>query len=312
MPNLNNPEPSLPPDPFPCLNGVSLLHGRKPSCSAVRRPVLWLILCLMACSMQIGASALASPQNKSRHKAPDPNEIVRQMVATYRRATSIQETSVAEFTPLQGTKLTQSNSLKYQRPNRLVLISQDRNSGELAAYANGSVLRFYSDIRKAYREQPTPSDLPGIVTAIGAMANQLTGSGFDQTLNPVSFLLTKGMPREGQNFLFLGTQMVTGHKAYMVTCVADANWTKTLLPNENLKPDIRQITLYIDVQTHLLLRAKVRLRWTQTIPAQDKTPAMTSAYGFTFDEIHYNTMLDRPLRPEEFSFTPPRDVVRQN
>lgn len=312
MPILNNPESSLPPAPFPCLNGASLLPLRKHSCSAFRRPVFRFLLCLMACSVQIGTSALAAPQSKSRHKAPDPNEIVRQMVATYRRAASIQETSVAEFTPLQGTKLTQSNSLKYQRPNRLVLVSQDRNSGELAAYSNGSVLRLYSDTRKAYREEPAPSDLPGIVKAIGAMAKQLTGSGFDQTLNPISFLLTQGMPREGQNFLFLGTQMVTGHKTYMVTCVADAAWTKTLLPNENLKPDIRQITLYIDVSTHLLLRAKVRMRWTQTIPAQDKTPAMTSAYGFTFDEIHYNTTLDRPLRPEEFSFTPPRDVVRQN
>src|SRR5262249_40008570 len=151
---------------------------------------------------------------------------VRQMVAIYQNASSIQETSVADFVEMQGIKFSQSYALKYQKPNQLVLISQDRTFGELAAYGNGRILRFYSNARKAYRERPSPLDLAGVVDAFGGMSQRLIGSGFDQRLNPVSFLMSQEMPREGKDFQYVGIQTVTGHQAYVVTGLADEAWIK--------------------------------------------------------------------------------------
>src|SRR5689334_4213794 len=72
----------------------------------------------------LAAACLTSPALAGRQSASntDANAIVLQMVATYQRATTIQETSAANFSDNNGTKLSQTYTIKYQKPNKLVII----------------------------------------------------------------------------------------------------------------------------------------------------------------------------------------------
>src|SRR5262249_48014826 len=97
----------------------------KPQAFTPRRVCLqraWLV----ALGLLAATCAPATPQKRGPSvSVPDANAIVRQMVATYQRATTIQETSVANFEEFHGIALSQANTLKFQRPNLLAEISQD-------------------------------------------------------------------------------------------------------------------------------------------------------------------------------------------
>src|SRR5438045_1035911 len=95
---------------------------------------------VVALGILAATSALAAPQKHGPSgAAPDANAIVRQMVQTYQRANTIQETSVANFEEINGVSVSQSNTLRFQRPNLLAEITQDPN-GELSAYSNGKTI----------------------------------------------------------------------------------------------------------------------------------------------------------------------------
>lgn len=254
------------------------------------------------------APALAGGQNASN---TDANAIVRQMIAVYQGATTIQETSAANFIDNKGTKFSQTYRIKYQRPNKLVIIAEDPQDGTLAAYSNGKVVRFYSGKRRNYTENspssPPPPDLKGTMDLINERAQHLTGGVFDQNLNPISFLLAQGMPKECGNFKFAGIKSVEGHKVYVVTGTAELSWAQTIVPASKGKSTVRDLTLFIDTSTHLLLRAKAHLVWASVVPARGGKPA--KEFGIQFEETHFGTTLDQPLLPNDFTFTPKPDVV---
>jgi hypothetical protein len=68
------------------------------------------------------------------------------------------------------------------------------------------------------------------------------------------------------------------------------------------------LTLYIDTDTHLLVRAQAHLVW-RTVPGpRSKKPSGTE-YSVTFTETHLNTTLDKPIPAAEFEYTPGKQMA---
>ena len=238
----------------------------------------------------------------------DANAIVRQMVAAYQSASSIQEVSTVDFVVNGGTRISQTYRLKYQRANSFVIVSEDPRNGTLAAYSNGRTVHFYSAALRTYSVRPIPADLAGSISTMEQLAKHVTGSGFDQNLNPISFLLAHGAPRECRNFKSAGTGTVLGHKVDVVTGGADESWAQSIAPEERLKFAKGDLTLSIDASTRLLVRAQAHLTWKPLSPARGKNRAVPD-YTVTFTETHFNTTLNKSIPASEFIFTPGKEVV---
>ena len=263
-------------------------------------------LVVTAFTVFLTAPVFAGRQNAT---STDANAIVRKMIETYQKAESIHETSAANYSDSKGTKLSQSYVIKYQKPNKFVITSVDPTNGTLAAYSNGSVVRFFSGMHRQYAENRSAPDPATTVDVIGQLARKVTSNGFDQSLNPISFLLAQGMPRECRSFKYAGVKTVEGHKVFVVSGTADEAWTRSVVPVLGGTSTARDLTLFIDAKTYLLLRAKAHLVWAIKTPAHDGKPAASKEYSIHFEETHFGTALGERIPPDDFTFTPTGDVA---
>jgi outer membrane lipoprotein-sorting protein len=258
-----------------------------------------LLLCLL---ILIPSSCLpAAPLS------PDANVLVRKMVATYQTATTIQETSGATVVELGRGAHLQNSTFKYKRPTLFVLEVVDPIIGTLATYVNGTTVTLYSSKRGVFAKRTALPKLEQNLTLMDKISVDLMHATATQMLNPLSFLLAKGMPTEAQSFHYGGVKMVEGRKTYLVTAQANTAWLRKIIPIGQV--DRRDIQLYIDANTNLLAKATLAVKFRITIPARGKTPRKTVQSGFGFVETHRGTILNAPIADNSFSFLAPKDAT---
>src|SRR5581483_6273114 len=164
---------------------------------------------IIASLLLCGLAAVEAPSSRAgAPAAPDANALVRKMVATYQRASTIQETSEARVERIGAGQYVQTNTLKYKKPNKLMLQSQDPVAGTISVYAKGDTVTLYSGKQNIYAIRTAPPTLAKTVDLISRTTGELMGASLTQVLNPVSFLLAKGMPVETQSFRYASMQTI--------------------------------------------------------------------------------------------------------
>src|SRR5579871_4434019 len=209
------------------------------------------------------------------HAAPtdvDANALVRQMVARYQSIQSLSEASSADVTIGPGQDYIQETTLKFKRPNLLLLQTQDPAQGTAVSCCDGRFTTYYSGRINRFMHQVAPSAIVQVVRDVSKAATQLTGLPQNQVLNPLSFLSASGMPNEAKSFHYVKTVTIDGHRAALVTATADSNWLKSNFPaGAEVKFQKRELSLWIDLDSKLLLRAAGSLAWNM-VTAQGVTP----------------------------------------
>ena len=256
----------------------------------------------------LGARPAAS---HDRVIAPDANAIVRRMVAAYQSAQTIQETCEARIFQVPGGEYVQSTTIRFKRPNLLCLTSQDPNLGTYIVYGNGKTVTVYSGRQNIYTKRTSPTKLRAELSTISSAAEELIHSAVSQALNPLSFLNAKGMPDECQNFAYIREAVVDGRQVAIVSGPPSPTWLAGIPGVKDAIADKSTITLYIDTTRNLLVKAACDLNWHVSAPATPNVPASVTRYRFKFSEVHRNTVLNLPLRDEEFFFIPPRGAAEQ-
>ncbi len=235
---------------------------------------------------------------------PDANALVRKMIATYQAAKTIQESSEVNMTIPGAGLYFQTNAIKYKQPYFLALESTDPNTGTVAIYDNGSTVTVYSGKQNVYTKRTAPKNYAQTV----ALAEKVTielGVPSGQVVNPVSFLSAKGMPVEAASFRYLGTASVEGHPTYKVIGQGTTAFMQKVAPTKNLTPEKRDIILYIDKRTNLLIRSELTLTWSAPTYQKGK-PAGKLMTGYHYEETHRGITLNAPIADKEFVFNPPK------
>jgi hypothetical protein len=129
----------------------------------------------------------------------------------------------------------------------------------------------------------------------------MTGLPQNQMLSPLSFLAAKRMPVEAGDYHYVKTDVVDGKRVALIAAVADTNWLKTLFPiSTQVAFQKRDILLWIDTNTGLLVRASCDLVWYVGNGNQRGPGRMHSA------ETHHNVIPNAPLRDEDFNVASPK------
>ena len=139
-----------------------------------------------------------------------------------------------------------------------------------------------------------------------AIVDVLPRAKLSQMLSPISFLAAKDLPREVTNFRFKGEQTIRGHKTLFVSCQGNAQFLESMKPVKEAVLEKGEFGLYIDPVTNLLVKAVGIIAWKVQLPAQGKQPAKVGRQIIIFEETHAGTVLNPPLKPEEFLFDPPK------
>jgi outer membrane lipoprotein-sorting protein len=252
-----------------------------------------LISCSLATSLHAGGGA------------PDANALVRKMVTTYQKANSIQETTEATVQMPGSGSYVQISNMKWRRPNHTYLYTQDPQQGTVSVYTDGKLITIYSAKQNIYTRRNAPTDLRGTMDVITKASSDAFNVQMNQILNPISFLLTKDMPREAKGFRYLGETTLNGRRAHKVVGQADLNWIRAMAPERTIVPGKRELTLWIDVQTNLLLKSAGAFTWKVTATNGNKLPRPVPD-GILFEETHRNTLLNVAMRDEDFRFSPPK------
>jgi hypothetical protein len=267
--------------------------GRRRLSRGTRNLCAILLPCLLTTSLQAGGAG------------PEADALVRKMVAAYQKADSIQETTEATvIVPGSGTYV-QSSNMKWKRPNQAYLYTQDPHQGTVSVHTDGRTITIYSAKQNVFTRRNAPTDLRGTIEAINKAATDAFNVQMNQVLNPISFLLTKQMPREAKAFRYGGLANVNGRRAHKVIGQADPNWIRGMAPAMNIVPQKREVTLWIDTETNLLLKAAGAFTWKVTSANGTKLPKPVPG-GILFEEVHRNTLLNVAMREEDFRFFPPK------
>jgi outer membrane lipoprotein-sorting protein len=250
---------------------------------------------LLTVTAQVGvvAQGIPSPVNA--------NSLVRQMVANYQSYQTLQEVSEARFVDFQGHEVVQTLQLKYKRPNLLYLETHDPVQGTTLTYSNGHLATFFLGRENIYTHRTAPGTISQTLAVLSDASEAMTHVPQNQVLSPLSFLAAKRLPVEAANYRYVKTETVEGHRVALVTAVADLGWLKSLFPaNVKVTYQKRDISLWIDLNTKLLVRAKCDLIWMKG--AKD-----SSIPGrLTMVETHRNVTPNVPLRDEDFNIAPPK------
>jgi outer membrane lipoprotein-sorting protein len=254
---------------------------------------LLLLPCALTTALQAGGAG------------PDANALVRKMVATYKKATSIQETTEATVTVPGGSAYVQSTNMKWKHPNQTYLHSQDPQQGTVSVHTDGKTITIYSARQNIFTRRNAPTDLRETMETINRASTQAFNIQMTQVLNPISFLLTTDMPREAKAFRYAGMATLNGRRAHKVVGQADPNWVRGMVPAMTVVPIKRDVILWIDAQTNLLLKSAGNFTWkvTSANGAKLQTPQIG---GILFEEVHRNTLLNIAMRDEDFRFFPPK------
>jgi outer membrane lipoprotein-sorting protein len=301
MEPMRHPEPShtLPGRPaaaWACPPGSAAL--RQPRLSIIAFPCLLLGLLLSVPRPHAGATPI--PQ--------DANALVRKMVATYQAAKTFQENSEVKMTVIGSGEYYQTNSIKYKRPDLLALVSSDPKMGTVSAYANGSTVTVFTGKQNVYTKRTAPKNYAQTVALIEKTTAEL-GVPAAQVLNPVTFLLAKGLPREASAFrLAGGDNRIEGHSTQRVIGQATSALMQKLAPGPGLTPEKRDVILYLDAKTHLLIKCEMLLTWSAKTQIQGKGLQKIHA-GYHYEETHHDAVLNAPIADGAFFFQPPKGAT---
>lgn len=233
--------------------------------------------------------------------SPDGMEIIKHMVAVYHKANTVQDRAEARFTLLTGEQYIQTNVVKFKQPNRVIITTEDPKGGTFTVYANGKIITVYSGKQNIFTRRNSPADLKGTLDRVSEATVDTVNVPEDQMLSPLSFMNSNSVPREADSYKFVGYDNVSGHKTYKIRAQASLTWVQTLMPNIKIKTDIREIYLWVDVTSYMLLKSSVTLK----VHSIDQN-VQSRTYGFSFEETHSNTLLNTALRDDEFHFIEPK------
>lgn len=267
----------------------------------------WLqrsLVCLITTGSMMLAGSATGPALPAG-SVPDANALVRRMVATYRKAQTIQESTEARMMTPDGSNFIQSGAIKWRRPNQIYIYSQDPQQGTMHVYSDGRLITVYSQRQNIFTNRNAMPDLQGTMRVVTKAAQDAFGVQFHQVLSPISFLMSDGMPREARSFRFAGEASVNGRRAYKVMGQADTAWMRTMVPDATIVPVKRNVTLWIDTQTFLLLKASGDFSWRITVADGMRLERPVTG-GVFFEETHFNTRLDAPIEETAFRFKAPR------
>jgi outer membrane lipoprotein-sorting protein len=254
--------------------------------------LLLLTLTLLTLTLQTVANAQASKP------VLDANALVRQMIVQYQTVQTLQEESESRFTNSKGEEFIQTTLLKYKRPNLIYLETHDPRQGTMLTYSNGRLATFYCGKENIYARRTAAPNFVGTLDEISKTSLAMIGVPQNQVLSPLSFLMARRMPAEASNFHYVKTEMLEGKRVALVTSLADPMWLKVLFPSRAAPAfQKREVSLWIDLNTRLLVRASFDLIWRSDNGVVGR---------LHFVETHRNIRPNTPLRDEDFNVTPPR------
>jgi hypothetical protein len=244
-------------------------------------------------------------------KPLDGNDLVRQMVARYHAAKSIQEDSEATVRVGNNASYVQTTHLIWEQPNRLDLQTTDPTLGTLHSLSDGHTLTVWVGTQNIYVRRHAPTSVPMAVAAVSAATQQMIHLPVQQLLGPLAFLAAGSMPVEAHEFHRVGDQTVEGTRAVLVESQADPSWAHQFLRIGGGEFTRRDVKLWIDPVRHTLLRARCELNWEQKLPATAQRAAGLAATRVLFDEVHRHLVLDAPIRPDTFTMAIPQGAVEE-
>lgn len=259
-------------------------------------------LALPACAL-LCACAFATPLYSG-------NGLVREMVAAYRSARTIQDSSTATVRTSGNVTYYQKSSLILEKPNRLRFMTQDPQLGAVEAVSDGSTLTVYMSRQNVYVSQAAPASIPLEVARISAAARAVLNDPIDQVLNPLSFLCGGAMPSEAHEFVRRGAEKIEGKTAILVESPADLAWVRRFLAFTGGGYPVRSVRLWINPANKTLLQAACNIQWRGLVaPAPGKGPAAAGS-GVSFTETYSSARLNAPVPAGAFQFKAPPGAQR--
>lgn len=239
----------------------------------------------------------------------DADAIVRRMLRAYQTAQSIQEVAEAKVTLFPNPEYIQTTAVKFKRPNLLLQTTQDPHGGTVDVYCNGKTLTVYSGKQNIFTKRTAPGSVPQTLNAMTLASKDLTGSDNTPILSPFSFLRAGKHLDEVKSMRFVREETLDGRRVYVLTGTADNDWLNALLPAKNLQWQQRDISLWIDAETSLLRKSRCRL--IGRVAGFRNGKQSYSSFGLGFEEVHRDTVLNVPLRDEDFIFRQPKNAAEQ-
>ncbi len=237
---------------------------------------------------------------------PNGNTLAHKMVAVYQQATSVQADFEAEILRPGGTEYVQSGTMRYKRPDRVELYTTDPLTGSFHAWADGRGITVYSGKTNSYTKRNAPSGLAATVAGIEKVSEDVLGVRSTQIFSPLSFILTKDMPREAGNFYYLKQDTVAGHKTYCIAAKLNEAFVKDMLQSRSMILVQRDVKLWIDIRTSQLVRSACTIAWKYQIPGANGKKPTYSGNGISFQETYRKVIFDAPIKDDTFRFVPPQ------
>ena len=260
---------------------------------------------IVCCLLFNGSFQVARAQAK-----PDGNTIVKKMMAKYHSLNSFQEVAEAKVIE-NNSQMIQSSTLKYQKPQNFSLTSIDPQIGTVLSQVNEKGILVYSGKQNIFtRRKPQPT----LKDSLNRLQNASLYSlriPVTQALSPLSFLAASTMPVEANQFRLTGVRMVAGRPAYVVRALAKLEWLQSLAKGVTILAKSRGITLYIDKQSFLLVRATCAITFMTTLPGEPLSSKPTNPAGFAFDEYHRAIIENGAINAQEFNFTLPAGALEK-
>ena len=240
---------------------------------------------------------------------PNADALVKKMVQTYRAASTLRDEAQATIIDPKLGRYEQRSNIVYQKPNRLYTSSIDPHQGTITTYCDGRLIALFSGKQNIYTRRNAPDSLPKAVALSEKALEDSLRVNITQLLNPVSFLIGNGTVREAVGFKVVGTEMIAGYKTYKVTAAANPAWLQGMMPpRSKVQFSKKEITLWIDARRNLLVKASAQLTWKAFLPADGSFPARTEPGGLSFEETHRSTVVNAPVKDEEFHFAAPSNA----
>ena len=205
----------------------------------------------------------------------------------------------------------QATTLKYQIPQNITLVSVDPQIGTVVSQINEKGLLVYSGKQNIYTRRKPEIDLKASLNRLQNASLYSLRIPVTQALSPLSFLAAGAMPVEASKFRLSGEKAVNGRPAYVVKTSANPEWLKSLAKGVRIEIKSRAITLYIDKQSLLLVRATCAITFLTTLPGEPNSSKARNPVGFAFDEYHKNIVENGAINPAEFNYVLPQGALEK-
>ena len=254
----------------------------------------------------------ALPAADAAPAAPDGNALVRKMVAVYQKANTLKADFEARIVQLGGSEYLQSGHLEFKRPLYISLYTTDPLAGSFQAITDPRTITVYGGQTNRYTKRNAPPTLREMLDSLEkSSADVLEGQRSTQLFSPLSFMTASGMPREAQSFTYSGIEAIKGRKTYRVKGKMNENFLKTILGSSKVMPVQRDVTLWIDAQTSLILRTSSTLSWRVPLPVRPGEKQKYGAGGIAFTETYSGQTINTPIADTVFHFVPPQGAEQR-